>query len=80
MDEVPRNFGQTMLSVGCPHLLDAINRVKPKIHVFGHIHEQHGIFKTKETVFVNAAQLDDSYLVAYKPKILHIDDKKQVTF
>jgi Icc-related predicted phosphoesterase len=54
--------------------------VKPKIHIFGHIHEQHGIFKTKETVFVNAAQLDDSYLVAYKPKILYIDDKKQVTF
>lgn len=80
MDEVPRNFKQTMLSVGCPHLLDAINRVKPKIHIFGHIHEQHGIFKTKETVFVNAAQLDDSYLVAYKPKILYIDDKKQVTF
>jgi Icc-related predicted phosphoesterase len=68
------------LNVGCPHLMDAILRVKPKLHVFGHIHEQQGILKKGDTVFVNASQLNDRYMVAYKPKTLRIDDKKQITF
>ncbi|KAL8860469.1 MAG: hypothetical protein Q9178_003128 [Gyalolechia marmorata] len=29
-------------SVGCPNLLTAIQRVKPLMHCFGHIHESHG--------------------------------------
>lgn len=27
---------------GCPHLLTALNRVRPKLHCFGHIHEAWG--------------------------------------
>jgi hypothetical protein len=27
---------------GCPHLLNALNRVRPKLHCFGHIHEAWG--------------------------------------
>jgi hypothetical protein len=27
---------------GCPHLLKALNRVRPKLHCFGHIHEAWG--------------------------------------
>ena len=30
-------------NVGCNHLLQAIRRVKPKIHCFGHIHESNGV-------------------------------------
>ncbi|KAL8911740.1 MAG: hypothetical protein Q9171_003132 [Xanthocarpia ochracea] len=29
-------------NVGCPNLLTAIQRVKPLMHCFGHIHESHG--------------------------------------
>ncbi|TQB77353.1 hypothetical protein MPDQ_002990 [Monascus purpureus] len=28
--------------VGCPHLLRAVKRAKPRLHVFGHIHEGYG--------------------------------------
>lgn len=37
----PKGFGgQTREGdVGCDDLLEAVNRVKPLIHVFGHIHE-----------------------------------------
>lgn len=56
------------VSVGCPHLLDAIKLKKPKLHVFGHIHEQHGIISEDGTVFCNASQLTDQYIVGYKPQ------------
>ncbi len=36
-------------------LREAIERVKPTLHVFGHIHESAGVMKHKETLFVNAA-------------------------
>ncbi|KAG0642496.1 Metallo-dependent phosphatase-like protein [Tuber brumale] len=30
-------------NVGCPHLRRAIERIRPRLHVFGHIHEGHGV-------------------------------------
>lgn len=42
---------------GCQELLDAVMRIEPKLHVFGHVHAAHGIFETSQTVFVNAAML-----------------------
>mmetsp|Transcript_22194 Transcript_22194/g.37592 ORF Transcript_22194/g.37592 Transcript_22194/m.37592 type:complete len:301 (-) Transcript_22194:286-1188(-) len=32
-------------SCGCPHLLDEVARLKPKYHVFGHIHSDYGVHK-----------------------------------
>jgi Icc-related predicted phosphoesterase len=40
---------------GCRELFDAVMRVRPKLHVFGHIHGAHGIFETCDTTFVNSA-------------------------
>jgi Icc-related predicted phosphoesterase len=40
---------------GCRELFDAVMRVKPTLHVFGHVHGAYGIFQTDDTVFVNAA-------------------------
>lgn len=30
-------------NVGCPNLLQAIRRVKPRMHCFGHVHDGHGV-------------------------------------
>ena len=45
------------LNQGCPELLDAVMRVRPKLHVFGHIHGAYGVFRTEHTTFVNASRL-----------------------
>jgi predicted phosphohydrolase len=45
------------LHQGCHELLDAVMRVRPKLHVFGHIHGAYGVFQTEHTTFVNAARL-----------------------
>ena len=35
--------------------------VKPKIHIFGHIHESSGIENKGETLFINASMLNERY-------------------
>lgn len=31
-----------MESVGCAHLFSAVRKARPKMHVFGHVHEGYG--------------------------------------
>jgi Icc-related predicted phosphoesterase len=40
---------------GCEELAIAVSKIKPKLHVFGHIHEGYGIVERAGTVYVNAA-------------------------
>jgi calcineurin-like phosphoesterase family protein len=42
---------------GCPQLLAAMQRVKPRLHVFGHAHGCFGMMDTPETLFANVALL-----------------------
>ncbi|HEV3386654.1 MAG TPA: metallophosphatase domain-containing protein [Gemmata sp.] len=42
-------------AVGCRDLLARVYEVKPRLHVFGHIHEARGKVETEETIFVNAS-------------------------
>ncbi len=42
-------------SLSAEQLLEAVLRVKPRLHVFGHIHYGYGTHPTKGTLFVNAA-------------------------
>jgi Icc-related predicted phosphoesterase len=57
------------LHSGCRELFEAVMRVRPKLHVFGHVHGAYGIFQAEQTTFVNAAlfgihgSLDKSPLV-----------------
>jgi len=47
--------------VGCGDLLDRIAIVRPKVHVFGHIHEGSGVEQRDGTTFVNASICDGQY-------------------
>jgi Icc-related predicted phosphoesterase len=54
-------------AAGCDDLLQAIQRVKPKIHACGHIHEAYGALEVGETIFINACILDERYRVKNPP-------------
>ena len=41
------------ISNGCSDLLAAVQRIKPKFHIFGHIHNHNGILTIGETTFMN---------------------------
>lgn len=46
--------------IGSPALYDEVlNRIKPKLHCFGHAHQMHGIKKIDETYFINATVVDN---------------------
>jgi predicted phosphodiesterase len=46
---------------GCPELRKAIERTKPALVVFGHIHEANGVGAIGETLCVNVAILDAEF-------------------
>lgn len=59
--------------VGCPFLTEAIiDRVKPTVHVFGHIHQQHGTTFIDSTRYVNVAALNDKYELVNQPVEIEI--------
>jgi len=63
----PRDFFDRigMLYINCGSISlrnHVITRIKPKLHVFGHIHEDGGkILDTNVTKFVNASYVDENY-------------------
>ena len=48
-------------NVGCEDLLKRVKEVKPKVHCFGHIHEDSGISEENGTKFINASICDFNY-------------------
>ncbi len=55
--------GATPGHLGCKHLLNAIDRVKPKLHICGHIHSSQGVLDGygEVTTHINAACLGEDY-------------------
>ena len=47
--------------VGCQDLQQAVTRVKPQLHVFGHIHNGQGMASHNGTTFINACVCDERY-------------------
>lgn len=48
----PRNG---TVSLGCPLLRAELDRIRPRLHVFGHVHASYGREQIGSTIFVNAA-------------------------
>ena len=59
--------GATVTHVGCEELTLAVQRIKPKVHVFGHVHEGYGMQEINGTIFVNASHVDERYRPVNKP-------------
>lgn len=49
------------VNTGCEDLLEIVKKVKPKFHLFGHIHEHYGESKNLNTTFFNGSILDENY-------------------
>ena len=50
-------------------LLKKVLEIKPRVHVFGHIHESYGTITRLGTKYINACQLNESYELANKPVV-----------
>ena len=60
--------------LGSKSLRDRVEKIKPKYHIFGHIHEGYGrhIDEQRGITYVNASLLDGNYRYTNKPWILKI--------
>jgi predicted phosphohydrolase len=62
----------TLHHVGSPQLLEAVTRLKPRLHVFGHVHGAHGLVSIDDTLFVNAALLGPGGDLSASPIVLRM--------
>ncbi|RXS98252.1 metallophosphoesterase [Silvibacterium dinghuense] len=58
--------------LGCEELAKTISQIRPRLHVFGHIHGGHGQETTKATAFVNAAVLNERYELTHKSQTIDL--------
>lgn len=62
-------------NVGCQDLFDALERVKPKLHVFGHIHEGYGHQVVDNTLCVNASVNTKRYRPNNPPIVINVEEE-----
>ena len=61
------------IEYGDKQLLSKIMEVKPRLHLFGHIHAQHGILSAHGVTFSNGAIMNDDYTTLNLPNTLEIN-------
>jgi len=65
-------------NLGCPLLRVKVDLIKPKMHVFGHIHGSAGDTVNNGTHFFNASILDERYEYWSKPTTVIFDSETNV--
>lgn len=58
--------------LGCEELGEAVGRVRPRLHVFGHIHGGYGEYVAAGTRFVNASICDEAYRPINAPVVVEL--------
>jgi Icc-related predicted phosphoesterase len=73
--------GGSTTRVGCEMLRYRVDEIRPKIHVFGHIHGSWGHYFNGHTHFFNASVLNERYSYAHLPWNFEWDNvTNEITF
>lgn len=64
LDDTEGRRGQHL---GCELLRERVNAIRPKIHIFGHIHSGYGYYYDGHTHFFNASVLNERYSYSHLP-------------
>jgi Icc-related predicted phosphoesterase len=75
LDHTAVGYGSNVESVGCKDLLNAVLKIQPKYHIFGHLHDEEGVFNHGikklgdkcPTTFVNVSIVNLRHNVVNKP-------------
>lgn len=67
--------GNGPIHYGSAALLSKVAAVKPRLHLFGHIHNARGKTKTQGTRFFNSSVCDDNYNIAAEPMPVNLTSK-----
>jgi len=58
--------------VGCRDLLVVVERIQPRFHIFGHIHEGAGVTANEHTTFINASSCNHYFEPVNEPIMFEI--------
>ena len=72
-DLAPRPSGGE--HVGSPSLRNRLLAVRPRLSVFGHIHEGRGVYHQDGMVFANVTLVDERYERVHEPMVFHVEPK-----
>ncbi len=70
LDEVPRQY--FVENTGCEELRKRVESVRPKLHVFGHIHCGYGQIEQFGVKFVNASNCNEEYQPVNAPVVIDL--------
>ena len=59
-------------NVGCEELALTVENLRPRLHVFGHIHEAYGIRAVGETTYINACNCSLGYQPIQPPMVFDL--------
>lgn len=62
----------TYETVGCEELLPIVQRIKPRVHIFGHIHLAYGQENHDGTTFINASSCNEAYKIVNAPIVIDL--------
>lgn len=71
-DVYPEDDSLSIEHVGCYDLREAVNKVKPKFHIFGHVHASYGLINYEGTTFINASIMNEAYDPEHKPWVFEL--------
>jgi Icc-related predicted phosphoesterase len=69
----PKGYGDFVprgVHTGSPSLTERILKVNPRLAVCGHIHYSRGIYQCGETAVVNAALVNEAYVMVHAPVLI----------
>lgn len=58
------------INYGSEEILVRLSDIKPRMHLFGHIHAQHGIKRQDSIIFSNAAVMNSGYIDLNVPNLI----------
>jgi Icc-related predicted phosphoesterase len=59
-------------NAGCEELIKKVTELRPKAHIFGHIHEGYGRREESGITYINASNCDESYYPVNPPIVFEI--------
>jgi Icc-related predicted phosphoesterase len=71
-DLLAEHSSEPNVHIGDKLLLNKIMKYKPELNCFGHIHEGYGVYKEKDTTFVNCSVVNERYDLVNKPVVIEI--------
>ena len=57
---------------GSEEILKRVMKIQPRVHLFGHVHRQHGVMEQNGIIFSNGAIMNDDYTKLNTPNIIEI--------